>query len=78
MHPMTRDSPQRRRLGPVIVNKSSSQDRLIQELQGRFGLGRPERRHRRQPDPWLTPGQTASQLQPLAAAAGGAVEPDQV
>lgn len=76
MHPMSRDGPQRRRLGPVIVNKSSSQDRLIQELQGRFGLGRPERRHRRQPDPWLTPGETTTQLQ--LPAEEGAVEPDKV
>lgn len=45
----------RRKMGPVIVNKSNSQDRLIEELQGKLGIGRVERR-RKQPDDWLTEG----------------------
>lgn len=54
MHPMYRDGHQRRKMGPVIVNKNSSQDRLIEELQGKFGIGRSERR--RKNDDWLTEG----------------------
>lgn len=48
----------RRKKGPVIVNKSNSQDRLIQELQGKLGIGRVERsvRRKQQPDDWLTEG----------------------
>lgn len=46
----------RRKMGPVIVNKSNSQDRLIQELQGKLGIGRAERRRKQQPDDWLTEG----------------------
>ncbi|KAG5840712.1 hypothetical protein ANANG_G00191600 [Anguilla anguilla] len=45
----------RRKLGPIIFNKSSSQDRLIEELQGKLGIGRTERR-RKQQDDWLTEG----------------------
>lgn len=55
MHPMYRDGVLRRKTGPVIVNKNSTQDRLIEELQGKFGISRSERR-RKQPDDWLTDG----------------------
>ncbi|CAB1412673.1 unnamed protein product [Pleuronectes platessa] len=55
VHPMFRDGLLRRKMGPVIVNKNSSQDRLIEELQGKFGIGRSERR-RKQSDDWLTEG----------------------
>ena len=52
---MLRDGLLRRKVGPVIVNKSNSQDRLIEELQGKLGIGRAERR-RKQQDDWLTEG----------------------
>lgn len=55
MHPMNRDGQLRRKMGPIIVNKNSSQDRLIEELQGKFGIGRSERRCK-QSDEWLTEG----------------------
>ncbi|XP_051272518.1 mucin-5AC isoform X1 [Dicentrarchus labrax] len=55
VHPMFREGMLRRKMGPVIVNKSNSQDRLIEELQGKLGIGRAERR-RKQPDDWLTEG----------------------
>ncbi len=55
MHPMYRDGHLRRKMGPIIVNKNTSQDRLIEELQGKFGIGRSERR-RKQSDDWLTEG----------------------
>lgn len=77
LHPMTRDGPQRRRLGPILVNKTSSQDRLIQELQGRLGQGRLDHRQHQYPlDPWMTPGITATT--PLQPNAGGAVELEEV
>ncbi|XP_028980612.2 paxillin isoform X4 [Esox lucius] len=57
VHPMYRDGhPRRGRVGPIIVNKSSSQDRLIEELQGKLGIGRLTDRRRKQPDDWLTEG----------------------
>lgn len=56
MHPMYREGLLRRKMGPIIVNKSNSQDRLIQELQGKLGIGRVERRRKQQPDDWLTEG----------------------
>ncbi|XP_071209542.1 paxillin-like isoform X1 [Salvelinus alpinus] len=57
VHPMYReDHPRRGRVGPIIVNKSSSQDRLIEELQGKLGIGRLADRRRKQPDDWLTEG----------------------
>ncbi|XP_037107280.1 paxillin-like isoform X1 [Syngnathus acus] len=56
VHPMYKDGVVRRKMGPVIVNKSQSQDRLIEELQGKLGIGRLERRRKRQPDDWLTEG----------------------
>lgn len=55
MHPMYRDGHLRRKMGPIIVNKNTSQDRLIEELQGKFGIGRSDRR-RKQSDDWLTEG----------------------
>ncbi|XP_067377703.1 uncharacterized protein [Channa argus] len=55
VHPMYRDGHLRRKMGPIIVNKNSSQDRLIEELQGKLGIGRSERR-RKQSDDWLTEG----------------------
>ncbi|XP_047447075.1 uncharacterized protein pxnb [Mugil cephalus] len=55
VHPMYRDGHLRRKMGPVIVNKNTSQDRLIEELQGKLGIGRSERR-RKQSDEWLTDG----------------------
>ncbi|KAM8885798.1 uncharacterized protein pxnb isoform 2-T2 [Spinachia spinachia] len=55
VHPMSRDGHLRRKMGPIIVNKNTSQDRLIEELQGKFGIGRSERR-RKQSDDWLTEG----------------------
>ncbi|XP_035591695.1 protein piccolo isoform X1 [Oncorhynchus keta] len=57
VHPMYREGhPRRGRVGPIIVNKSSSQDRLIEELQGKLGIGRLADRRRKQPDDWLTEG----------------------
>ncbi|XP_041855693.1 histone-lysine N-methyltransferase 2D-like isoform X2 [Melanotaenia boesemani] len=53
IHPMYRDGHLRRKMGPMIVNKTSSQDRLIEELQGKLGIARSERR-RKQSDDWLT------------------------
>uniref|UniRef100_A0A3Q2VFZ1 Paxillin-like n=1 Tax=Haplochromis burtoni TaxID=8153 RepID=A0A3Q2VFZ1_HAPBU len=55
VHPMYREAHLRRKMGPIIVNKNSSQDRLIEELQGKLGIGRSERR-RKQSDDWLTEG----------------------
>ena len=55
MHPMFRDGHLRRKMGPIIVNKNSSQDRLIEELQGKLGINRSERR-RKQSDEWMTDG----------------------
>ncbi|XP_061640072.1 mucin-2-like isoform X2 [Phyllopteryx taeniolatus] len=56
VHPMYKDGVVRRKMGPVIVNKSNSQDRLIEELQGKLGIGHVERRRKQQPDDWLTEG----------------------
>ncbi|XP_058487215.1 mucin-2-like isoform X1 [Solea solea] len=56
VHPMYRDGLLRRKMGPIIVNKSNSQDKLIEELQGKLGIGRVERRRKQQPDDWLTEG----------------------
>uniref|UniRef100_A0A8C8DKQ8 Paxillin a n=1 Tax=Oryzias sinensis TaxID=183150 RepID=A0A8C8DKQ8_9TELE len=56
VHPMFREGLLRRKMGPIIVNKSNSQDRLIEELQGKLGIGRVERRRKQQPDDWLTEG----------------------
>ncbi|XP_029357861.1 paxillin a isoform X1 [Echeneis naucrates] len=56
VHPMYREGLLRRKMGPIIVNKSNSQDRLIEELQGKLGIGRVEHRRKQQPDDWLTEG----------------------
>ncbi|XP_065811106.1 uncharacterized protein [Labrus bergylta] len=56
VHPMYKDGMLRRKMGPVIVNKSNSQDRLIEELQGKLGIGRVERRRKQHSDDWLTEG----------------------
>ncbi|XP_008292994.1 nascent polypeptide-associated complex subunit alpha, muscle-specific form-like isoform X1 [Stegastes partitus] len=56
VHPMFREGLLRRKMGPIIVNKSNSQDRLIEELQGKLGIGRVERRRKQQPDDWMTEG----------------------
>ncbi|KAI3370312.1 hypothetical protein L3Q82_025083 [Scortum barcoo] len=56
VHPMYREGMLRRKMGPIIVNKSNSQDRLIEELQGKLGIGRVERRRKQQPDDWMTEG----------------------
>lgn len=55
---MYREGMLRRKMGPIIVNKSNSQDRLIEELQGKLGIGRAERSIRRKqpPDDWMTEG----------------------
>ncbi|XP_063051948.1 mucin-5AC-like [Engraulis encrasicolus] len=64
VHPMYRDmhpggpggpGGPRRKMGPLLFHKSSSQDRLIEELQGRLGISRKERA-KKQPDDWLTEG----------------------
>ncbi|XP_076859560.1 uncharacterized protein pxnb isoform X2 [Brachyhypopomus gauderio] len=55
VHPMFRDGIIRRKMGPLIFHKSSSQDRLIEELQGKLGIARKER-PKKQPDDWLTEG----------------------
>ncbi|KAL2100162.1 hypothetical protein ACEWY4_004556 [Coilia grayii] len=56
VHPMYREGLIRRKLGPAIFHKSNSQDRLIEELQGKLGIVRPEPRRRKQPDDWMTEG----------------------
>ncbi|KAK5872819.1 hypothetical protein PBY51_013481 [Eleginops maclovinus] len=56
VHPMFREALLRRKMGPVIVNKSNSQDRLIEELQGKLGCGKVERKRKKQPDDWMTEG----------------------
>lgn len=53
---MYREGMIRRKLGPTIFHKSNSQDRLIEELQGKLGIVRPEPRRRKQPDDWMTEG----------------------
>ncbi|MCJ8735099.1 hypothetical protein PDJAM_G00242870 [Pangasius djambal] len=55
VHPMYRDGIIRKKMGPVIFHKSNSQDRLIEELQGKLGIARKER-PKKQPDDWLTEG----------------------
>ena len=55
MHPMNRENHPRRKGGPLIYHKSNSQDRLIEELQGKLGISRKER-PRKNPDDWLTEG----------------------
>lgn len=52
---MYREGHPRRKMGPIIFHKNSSQDKLIEELQGKLGIGRKERRPRLRDD-WLTEG----------------------
>ncbi|XP_063000304.1 uncharacterized protein LOC134410746 isoform X2 [Elgaria multicarinata webbii] len=56
VHPMCRDLSPRRKLGPAIFHKTVSQDRLIEELQDRLGISKPEQEEWRNPDDWLTEG----------------------
>lgn len=56
VHPMCRDLSPRRKLGPAIFHKSVSQDRLIEELQDRLGISKPEQEEWRRQDSWLTEG----------------------
>ncbi|ROI64803.1 Paxillin, partial [Anabarilius grahami] len=56
VHPMYRDGLIRRKMGPLIFHKSNSQDRLIEELQGKLGISRKDRPKKQQPDDWLTEG----------------------
>ncbi|XP_065107291.1 paxillin a isoform X1 [Paramisgurnus dabryanus] len=55
VHPMFRDGQIRKKMGPLILNKTNSQDRLIEELQGKLGIARTERPQKK-PDHWLTEG----------------------
>ncbi|XP_063769206.1 paxillin isoform X2 [Pseudophryne corroboree] len=55
VHPMSRDLSPRRKFGPAIYNKSPSQDRLIEELHGRFGIDKQET-CKTPEDDWLTEG----------------------
>lgn len=45
----------RRKMGPLVLNKTNSQDRLIEELQGKLGIGRSERAQKKATH-WLTEG----------------------
>ncbi len=56
IHPMYRDGLIRRKMGPLIFHKSNSQDRLIEELQGKLGIACKDRPKKQQPDDWLTEG----------------------
>ncbi|KAH0625456.1 hypothetical protein JD844_014985 [Phrynosoma platyrhinos] len=53
---MCRDLSPRRKLGPAIFYKSVSQDRLIEELEDRLGISKPEQEEWRSPDNWMTEG----------------------
>ncbi|XP_056385924.1 uncharacterized protein LOC130282074 [Hyla sarda] len=55
VHPMSRDLSPRRKFGPAIYNKSPSQDRLIEELHGRFGIDKQDT-SKTPDDNWLTEG----------------------
>ncbi|XP_016319275.1 proline-rich protein 36-like, partial [Sinocyclocheilus anshuiensis] len=56
VHPMYRDGLIRRKMGPLIFHKSNSQDRLIEELQGKLGIAHKDCPKKQQPDDWLTEG----------------------
>ncbi|XP_052460938.1 uncharacterized protein LOC128019031 isoform X1 [Carassius gibelio] len=56
VHPMYRDGLIRRKMAPLIFHKSNSQDRLIEELQGKLGIAHKDRPKKQQPDDWLTEG----------------------
>lgn len=45
----------RKKMGPLILNKTNSQDLLIEELQGKLGISRSERPQKKA-DHWLTEG----------------------
>ncbi|XP_041643221.1 mucin-17 [Cheilinus undulatus] len=77
VHPMYRDGHLRRKMGPIIVNKNSSQDRLIEELQGKFGIGRSERR-RKQTDDWLTEGVVVTSKPQRFRPEGGSSEVEKI
>ncbi|XP_049907113.1 mucin-17-like isoform X1 [Epinephelus moara] len=77
VHPMFRDGHLRRKMGPIIVNKNTSQDRLIEELQGKFGIGRSERR-RKQSDDWLTEGVIVTSKPQRFRADGAGSEVDKI
>ncbi|CAJ0964907.1 unnamed protein product [Ranitomeya imitator] len=55
VHPMSRDLSPRRKFGPAIYNKNVSQDRLIEELHGRFGIDKQDI-NKTPEDNWLTEG----------------------
>ncbi|XP_072271587.1 paxillin isoform X2 [Pyxicephalus adspersus] len=55
VHPMSRDLSPRRKFGPAIYNKNASQDRLIEELHGRFGIDKQET-CKSPEDNWMTEG----------------------
>lgn len=62
VHPMYRDGQLRCKLDPVIFTKSSSQDRLITELQGKLGIEHPvEHRRKQKSDDSLTEGVIVTQ-----------------
>ncbi|KAM8865177.1 paxillin-like isoform 2-T2 [Synchiropus picturatus] len=77
VHPMYRDGQLRKKMGPIIVNKNTSQDRLIEELQGKFGIGRSERR-RKQSDDWLTDGVVVTSKPQRFRPEGGSSEVDKI
>lgn len=56
---MYRDPSPRHKLGPAILHKTESQDRLIEELQDRLGVTKQEQEEREGQDDWLTEGVTA-------------------
>ena len=78
VHPMYREGLLRRKLGAVLVNKSNSQDRLIQELQGKLGIGKTERRRKQQPDDWMTEGVIVMSNPQRTREEGGAPTVDKV
>ncbi|XP_029475474.1 paxillin isoform X2 [Rhinatrema bivittatum] len=55
VHPMYRDTSPRRKLGPAIFHKTISQDRVIEELHGKLGIGKQEH-WKSQEEDWLTEG----------------------
>ncbi|RVE68579.1 hypothetical protein OJAV_G00093280 [Oryzias javanicus] len=77
VHPMYRDGHLRRKMGPIIVNKNSSQDRLIEELQGKLGIARSERR-RKQSDEWLTEGVVITSKPQRFRPEGGSTDVDKI
>ncbi|XP_069071142.1 paxillin isoform X1 [Pleurodeles waltl] len=70
VHPMTRDLSPRRKLGPAIFHKTVSQDRLIEELHGKLGIGKQEH-WKSQDDDWLTEGVIITSRPPKKQREGG-------